>query len=89
MKEVEHYLKGVPIVLVGTKSDLRADTAFLAAKKVTPVSTEEGQKLAADIGARYVECSAKTRDGVKNVFDQAIKAVLAKQKKKSSGCVML
>lgn len=40
---------------------------------------------------RYIECSALTQKGLKNVFDEAIRAVLApapREKKKSKGCVV-
>jgi GTPase SAR1 family protein len=85
----------VPIILVGLKKDLREDKAMLKtlqSKGVNPITTEEGSALARQIKAiTYVECSAKTQDGVKEVFDHAIKCVLfpKKKAKKDSGCALL
>lgn len=96
--EVQHHCPGTPIILVGLKSDLRDDTQMLAKlreKNLTPITTEEGQALAKAVKAlTYVECSAKTQEGVKEVFDHAIKAVLFPKKrggKKSGGggCALL
>ena len=44
----------------------------LAEKKTKkPISKTQGEKLAADLGAEmYVECSALTGEGMKNVFDE-------------------
>lgn len=36
----------------------------------------------------YLECSAKTKEGVRDVFETATKAALAVKKKKRSKCVI-
>jgi len=56
-----------------------------------PVTTEQGLKVAESIGAiKYVECSARTKEGVREVFDSATHFALMKKKKKPSGrCVFL
>ena len=75
-------ISAIPIILVGTKMDLRDDQgmlAKLAEKNLTPVSFEKGEEMKGKIGARkYMECSAKTQKGVKQVFDEAIRAKLNK-----------
>lgn len=43
----------------------------LARQKQVPVPAELGERLARELGAvRYVECSALTQKGLKNVFDE-------------------
>ena len=78
LPEISYHRKGTPFVLVGTKIDLRDDAATLeklAKNKQTPLTKEMGDKLAKEVGAvKYVECSALTQEGVKNVFDEAILA---------------
>ena len=65
-----HFCQGLPIILVGCKKDLRDDPRVieeLAKNKQAPVSTAEGEAVAAKIGAyKYIECSAKSGDGVKD-----------------------
>lgn len=78
----------MPRILVGTKKDLRHDEATLARLvnlKGKPVTTEDGQNMASRVNAaRYIECSAKTREGVQEVFEAAARSALVK-KRKSSG----
>ncbi|TYG45766.1 hypothetical protein ES288_D11G201100v1 [Gossypium darwinii] len=86
--ELKHYAPGVPIILVGTKHDLREDKQFFIDHPgAVPISTAQGEELQKLIGSpAYIECSAKTQENVKAVFDAAIKVVLQppKQKKKKS-----
>ncbi|XP_021613174.1 rac-like GTP-binding protein 5 isoform X2 [Manihot esculenta] len=82
--ELRHYAPSIPIVLVGTKLDLREDGRFhLDYPGACTISTEQGMELKKQIGAlAYVECSSKTQQNVKTVFDAAIKAVLQPPKTK-------
>jgi GTPase SAR1 family protein len=109
---------GVPIILVGTKADLRNDEGMLqqlAAKGQRVISLEESNQRAKEIGAvTYMEvclraccslpcahwtdscayfvlvppvqCSALTQEGLKNVFDEAIRASMSKKTEKPAGC---
>ncbi|THH03393.1 hypothetical protein EW145_g6291 [Phellinidium pouzarii] len=74
--EVAHFCEDTPLVLIGTKTDLRRDDQtrrMLAAQGQTPVTTETGLRVARDIGAEYIECSAKTGAGVQDVFNLALR----------------
>ena len=72
--EVHHHCPGVPCLIVGTQIDLRDDPQVLeklARQKQRPVTPEQGERLARELGAvKYVECSALTQKGLKNVFDE-------------------
>ncbi|KAI5843270.1 small GTPase CDC42 [Tricharina praecox] len=94
LPEVRHHCPGVPCLIVGTQIDLRDDPAViekLAKQRQQPISPKQGENLAKDLNAvKYVECSALTQRGLKNVFDEAIVAALeppADKKKKK--CVFL
>jgi Rho family, other len=74
--EVAHFCEGTPLILVGTKTDLRQDDQtkrMLGAQGLRPVSAEQGAEVAREIGAKYIECSAKTGVGVQDVFSLALK----------------
>ena len=95
--EVTHHCPDTKLLLVGTKLDLRDDKEVLEKlkeKDTKPVSIEEAEALCKEIGAlKYMECSALTQKGLKQVFDEAIKAVVLKggNKKapKNRGCSLI
>ena len=88
--EIQHHAPGVPIILVGTKADLRGDPqtqSSLSSKGLSAVTIEAGNNLAKEIGAvKHMVCSALTQEGLKSVFDEAIRAALAPKKTQQTGC---
>eukprot|EP01105_Mastigella_eilhardi_P019960 TRINITY_DN4720_c0_g1_i5.p1 TRINITY_DN4720_c0_g1~~TRINITY_DN4720_c0_g1_i5.p1 ORF type:complete len:199 (-),score=48.18 TRINITY_DN4720_c0_g1_i5:970-1566(-) len=79
MPEVQHYCPDATVVLVGTKSDMRHDP------QAALVRPDEGQALARAIGAvAYCECSAKTMEGLSDLFTTAIRA--ARRANCCNGC---
>jgi len=91
--EVKHFCPNVPIILVGNKKDLRNDEATkheLQKMKQEPVKQDEGVGMSGKISAfAYLECSAKSKEGVREVFETATRAALAVKKKKKKGCIVL
>ncbi|KAL1808848.1 rac-like GTP-binding protein ARAC7 [Daucus carota subsp. sativus] len=96
MPELRRFAPNVPIVLVGTKLDLREDGYLAHHMGYDLITTSQGEELRKQIGAAaYIECSSRTQQNVKAVFDTAIKAVLQpprrkeiarKTRRRSSGC---
>jgi len=94
--EIQHHCPTTPMILVGTKLDMREDSetlSRLAEKKLAPISTDQGNQMAKEIKAvKYMECSALTQKGLKDVFDEAIRAVIAPaakpKEKKKGGCLI-
>ncbi|XP_042568840.1 cell division control protein 42 homolog isoform X1 [Cyprinus carpio] len=78
--EITFHSPKTPFLLVGTQIDLRDDPitiARLAKNKQKPIKQDTAEKLARDLKAvKYVECSALTQKGLKNVFDEAVLAAL-------------
>ena len=92
--EISHHCQKTPFLLVGTQIDLREDAATikkLQKNKQRPLTQEAGEKLQKDLQAvKYVECSALTQKGLKNVFDEAILAALEPpEPKKHRKCCLL
>ena len=94
--EVRHHCPDVPIIIVGTKKDLRdvvegSVHGVDSAQGIQYVHEDKAKPLVDTLNNvnRYAECSAKTGDGVKNVFEEAIRAVLnrvQKEVKKRTEC---
>jgi small GTP-binding protein len=93
--EITHHAPNTPIILVGTKLDLREDRETvekLRERRQSPISYSQGLQMAKDINAvKYLECSALTQKGLKTVFDEAIHAVLSPQatQKKPKKCIII
>lgn len=96
--EISHHCPDAKTMLVGTKIDLREDQETRENLKGEKLPTPEmGQALAQQIGAvAYLECSALTQEGLRRVFEEAIRAVIGrgdakddKSVKKKRGCIIL
>ncbi|KAL9993467.1 putative small GTP-binding protein [Helianthus debilis subsp. tardiflorus] len=91
MPELRRFAPNVPVVLVGTKLDLRDDKGYLSDhKSYNAITYSEGEELRKQIGAvAYIECSSKTQQNVKAVFDSAIKAVLQPRRIKEEAAMAM
>ncbi|KZV86876.1 ras-domain-containing protein [Exidia glandulosa HHB12029] len=92
--EAHQHCPGVPCLIVGTQIDLRKDQAVLDSlshNKQQPITPDIGDRLARELGAfKYVECSALTREGVNDVFEEALVAAVKRQMaKKPNRCLIL
>ncbi|XP_067389639.1 rho-related BTB domain-containing protein 2-like [Emydura macquarii macquarii] len=84
--EIKHFCPRTPIVLVGCQLDLRyADLEAVnrarrpLAKPIKPADIlppERGHEVAKELGVPYYESSVVAQFGVKDVFDNAIRAAL-------------
>ncbi|TIB73933.1 hypothetical protein E3Q22_03080 [Wallemia mellicola] len=96
ISEVMHFCQGLPTILVGCKKDLRNDPKTLEELRKTqqrPVQESDGRGVAQKIGAKhYLECSARSGEGVKEVFQTATRAALLTKsgnRSKKSKCVVI
>lgn len=85
--EVRHYCGNSPVILVACKIDLRNDPITIETLKESndkPLTTEEGRQIAAQIKAQaFMECSAKTRENVHELFMLAARLSMQKQRNNS------
>ncbi|NXP47431.1 RHOF protein, partial [Heliornis fulica] len=94
--EVNHFCKGVPVLLVGCKIDLRQDQDTLRRLReghLENVTRQQAKAMARQIRARsYMECSARYQENVKAIFAEACRAALgaARQhrRRRRRGCVL-
>ncbi|XP_071318138.1 rho-related GTP-binding protein RhoG-like [Trachinotus anak] len=93
LPEVTHHCPKVPILLVGTKSDLRDDQEVLQKLKEqnqTPVTQQQGTALAKQIKAvKYLECASINQVGLDEVFDEAVRVFLSHSSPAKKSCVVL
>ncbi|CAD0050469.1 unnamed protein product [Aureobasidium pullulans] len=94
ISEVLHFCQGLPIILVGCKKDLRHDQKTIEElHKTSQTPSPRSRQVKDKIGAKeYIECSAKTNEGVREVFEHATRAALTSRKERSSSrkkCLIL
>ena len=69
LKELEVYadLEDLILMVVGNKIDLEQERQ---------VSTEEGAQLAKELSALFMESSAKTKVGIKAIFEELVRKIV-------------
>ena len=69
LPELRHHGPKVPIVLLGTKQDMREKVPYT-------ITHPEGLAMTREIGAtKYMECSAATQRGLHGVFEEVVRVV--------------
>uniref|UniRef100_A0A9J7XSI6 Ras homolog family member F n=1 Tax=Cyprinus carpio carpio TaxID=630221 RepID=A0A9J7XSI6_CYPCA len=97
--EVRHFCRDVPIILIGCKTDLRKDKEKmrkLKALDLEPITYLQGEEIKKQMNAEiYLECSAKYRENVEDIFREATKRALSARakarhrRKKKKRCTIL
>ena len=97
--EVHHHRPDTPIILVGTKADLRENPETIERLKglnVAPITFPQGLQLQKTTGAlKYIECTATLQPSVTSVFIETARAALqfkdrkTQIKKKRKCCIAL
>ncbi|KAI1821978.1 P-loop containing nucleoside triphosphate hydrolase protein [Xylaria intraflava] len=79
ISQIRRYTRGAPLILVGTKTDLRVGPSLwspLYPDLDTRITATEGAMTATVIGAtKYVECSALTGQGIEGIFEEGVRVV--------------
>ncbi|XP_032656627.1 rho-related GTP-binding protein RhoF isoform X2 [Chelonoidis abingdonii] len=96
--EVSHFCRGVPLILIGCKTDLRKDKEHLRklmSSEQEPITYNQGEAACQQMKAQaYLECSAKCRENIEDIFKEATNIALnamkkAKRRKKKKRCSIL
>ncbi|KAH7693155.1 rho-related GTP-binding protein RhoC-like protein, partial [Aphelenchoides avenae] len=94
--EIKHFCPQTPILVVGNKKDIRDEhrRASIAAgtsdggsadSLAQPVAQKEAEECARRVSNfQLIECSAKTRENVRAVFDTAIRAAIAYRNRRNN-----
>ncbi|KAI1753604.1 ras family-domain-containing protein [Xylaria castorea] len=81
--QIRRHTRGAPLILVGTKTDERVGASLWAPlypHLESKITATEGTMTATEIGAiRYVECSAKTGQGIEGVLEEGVRAVFRRR----------
>ncbi|NXY92309.1 RHOF protein, partial [Alcedo cyanopectus] len=96
--EVNHFCRGVPVLLVGCKTDLRREQEVvdkLQEKHAEPISSQQGTAMARQIRAvSYLECSARYQENIGTIFSKACGVALSamhrsqRRRRPGKGCIL-
>lgn len=97
LNEIKKACPDVPIVIAGTKIDLREDKnviSQLESKGLHFVTSSEGKALADEMKCPYMECSALMQQGLKPLFDEVVRQGFRyiktkRSERKNSGCCVI
>lgn len=79
-------INNIPLVLILFRYD-EPTLKQLSSNKQSAVTHEQGQRMASIIGAtQYLECSARTKEGVRAVFEAATLVAIAKTEEAKPSC---
>ncbi|KAF2963268.1 hypothetical protein GQX73_g10314 [Xylaria multiplex] len=84
IRQIRRHAHGIPLIFVGMKTDKRVGPSLWAPlypNLEARITATEGAMAATAMGAtRYVECSAKTGQGINGVFEEGVRAVFKRRK---------